>query len=167
MFTPEIVTGARGPRELVAPKEIRGPVGIPEGKRVFRAKATRYRLQLSAPEDLRLGDGRIVKGPKPLVAQFGEGFLILDLKKDADRIGLITQHVDYKGNGGLDDVWDFADEIAEARENRLSTAVQTALQATPEERAAILEALAAGDAEDFKLPPGKRPANLQPPAEKQ
>lgn len=147
---PEVLTGARGPQDEVIEKPKARPgryQQIPEGKVIFQAIAGRYRLQLTAPEDLRLTDGRIQRGERPLVAQFAEYMLVCDEKKDAKMIELIRAHPDFGR-----EFWDLKDKLVLAKEKQTKSAVDFVLGADEDQKAAILEALLQGKSADFDLP---------------
>lgn len=150
-MTPDVIDGARTPRadrnaEAASTKRQAGKT-IPDGKVVFQARGARYRIQLTAPDDQRLPDGRILRGKQAKVAVFDEHFLTLDEKKDAEKIQMIRDHQDY----GLD-FWDFRDTLARVQERRVEEAVKTFKDADPESKKAILAALAASTDDDFKIP---------------
>ena len=153
-MVPEIVEGYRGPRGEHRPKAERdtGKV-IPTGMRLFQFRASRYRLQLTAPTDDRLPDGRIKKADKALVVVADEFFKLLDSEKDKAAIAMLEQHPDY----GVD-FWDFADTLKQKREEKEREALKV-LQ-DPVSRAKIIEALRASGDDDFSLPAsGKAPAD--------
>lgn len=150
--TPEVITGARGPRDereaIVAAaqaKRIPGPVEIPANEVWFQAKYTRYRVQLTAPADQRLPDGRVLR-ENPVVAQFEGTMLKLkkDNKKDAKKIELLMAHPRF----GTDFV-DFSTVLANAKTAERDRA--TAVLQDPEQRRLIVEALKA-EGVDFDLP---------------
>jgi len=150
-MTPDVIDGARTPRaernaEAATTKRQAGRT-IPDGKVVFQARGARYRLQLTAPDDQKLPDGRILKGKQAKVAIFDEYFLTLDEKKDAEKIQMIRDHQDF----GLD-FWDFSSTLARIQERRVEEAVKTFQDADPDSKKAILAALAASTDDDFKVP---------------
>lgn len=149
MRQPEIIAGARGPIDVrqsmqTAAEARRGPglAAIPSGKVVFQSKWTKYRLQLTAPEEHKTSDGRI-KRDKAIVIQFNENMAILDEKKDARAIELALEHSQY-GN----DFWDFKTVLEGIKVKKVQEAVATL--ADPEYKAAIIEALRA-EGVDFEL----------------
>lgn len=171
---PEVVSGARGPRAEVREKgvaaEFSTGLSIPAGKRVFQAKADRYRLQLTSPAPQRLPDGRILDPEKAVVVVFKDwdgGYAVLDIVKDAFAIGEIEKHRDYLGNGGAD-FWDFAGVLAQRERSVVDLAVAAAASATPEARARILDALLQSEGSTFALPkPNEKiaePVTVQPAA---
>lgn len=146
---PEVVTGARGPRdererERMNTEANSGMTAVPKGKVVFQAIGARYRIQLTAPEERKLSDGRVVRD-KPLVAQFAEHFLLLDEKKDAQSIELIKAHESY----GVD-FWDFADILEKKKQKQVEDTRK--ILADPEVKARILAELKASGDTDFALP---------------
>ena len=156
---PQVIEGARGPRDQrdaqygqvsSAPR----PAGhnlIPEGKRVYQSTAAKYMLQLTAPEDLRLADGRLIRGAPPLRAIFSEYFLALDTKKDTERIKMLDESPYNRKNGG-EDFWDYQSILDAAVDARRATAIQTL--SNPADREAIIAALKA-EGVDFELPKQK------------
>lgn len=146
---PQVITGARGPRELVHAKRSQGPVAIPDGKRVYQAVAARYQLQLTAPGDERLPDGRILRGKKPLKVMFSEFFVTLDEAKDAEAILMLEEHPDFGR-----DFWNFQAILDSQKEARINQALEVLRD--PDARQAITQALAASGDDDFKLPPVDR-----------
>jgi hypothetical protein len=152
MRTPEVITGARAPRsdrdaEIAARRSTGANPVTPEGFITFRAIAASYRVQLTAPEDLRLGDGRILRGEKPLVAVFKNYFLHLNPEKEEDmkKIDLLMNHSHF----GID-FFDFAEEQKARKKEKAKEVVE--MLADPEGKAAIMEALRASGEVDFELP---------------
>lgn len=148
--TPEVLTGARGPRDerlaleqAAIAKRLPGLPSIPEGQVWFKSKYYRLRVQLTAPEDVRLPDGRLKRGVG-LVVQFNEGFAKLNEKKDAERIQLLRE----RENFGID-FWDFQTEIDAMVKEQQENAV-TVLR-DPRSREAIVKQLIA-EGVDFALP---------------
>lgn len=171
MGSPEVLTGARAPRSERMQEAERqraeraqrgsGIADIPAGKVVFQAVALRYRLQLTAPEERKLSDGRVIRD-RALVAKFDDGLIVLDEKKDAHTIELIRNHQDYGT-----DFWDFQEKIAQARARKTEEAVKSLadVAATPEGRQRLREALAASGDDDFAAPKagkGNAPVASQP-----
>jgi len=162
--TPEVVEGYRTVRsEAVALAEARPSPEklIPAGKTVFQFVANRYRLQLTAPEDSRLPDGRILRGAKPLVIIAEEGFKVLDNVKDKVAIQMLRDHRDYRK-----DFWDYQETLNLAQAARESEALKTlenseALQ-NPEVRAKVVALLKQSGDEDFQLPSAaKKPQKVE------
>lgn len=152
---PEVIEGYRSPRgernaeaQRQAAQRDSGSKTVPAGKTVFQAVAARYRIQLTAPEETKRSDGTI-KRDKALVAQFDEGLLILDDVKDKERIERIKAHASY----GVD-FWDFAEVLQKAKEKKAQVAIESLkdVAATPEGRAALVEALKSSGADDFEIP---------------
>jgi len=121
---------------------------IPAGQRVYQSGAARYALQLTSPEEVRLADGRIMRGARPLKAQFRDGFLILDEKKDKQAIGFLDESPYNKANGG-NQFWDFQMVLDSIVQSRREQAIK--VLTNPEDRAAIIAALKA-EGVDFDLP---------------
>ncbi len=150
-MTPDIITGARAPREdrlrEIATRRSAGanPVA-PEGFMTFRAIAASYRIQLTAPEDQKLPDGRILRS-RPIAVVFNNYFLHLNPEKaeDVQKIEMIMAHPHYGT-----DFFDFAQEQEKRKKEKAKEFVQV-LQ-DPAGRAAIIEALKASGETDFVLP---------------
>lgn len=144
---PEIVAGARGPRSTRTPKESADQVQgqVPEGQVWYQSKYARYRIQLTAPKDVHLPDGR-VKTDAPIVAQFEGAMLKLNLKKEKDRNAneLLQEH---ENLGTM--FWNFQDVLDKKRADERERAI-TVLQ-DPEQKRLIVEALRA-EGVDFALP---------------
>lgn len=152
-MNPDVIDGYRSTRDerdkqATASKRQAGRA-IPDGKVVFQSRGGRYRLQLTAPDEEKQSDGRL-RRKRAVVAQFDEFFLVLDEKKEAEKIGMIREHADY----GID-FWDFADTLRQVQERRVEDAVKTFASVDPESRKAILAALAASNDESFEVPEGK------------
>jgi hypothetical protein len=153
---PEVVTGARGPRDetkviTVDPSNVsdRAQVAgaIPEGEVWFQAQYSRLRVQLTAPQDEKLPDGR-VRREAPIVAQFNNAMLRLKKSKpkEARIIELLDEH---ESKGRL--FWNFQDVVD--RQEKAEREKAIAVLANPKQRALIVEALKAEGA-DFSLPVG-------------
>lgn len=149
---PEMITGARGPRdqrtaqaEAQVAERRPGALVIPDNEVWFQAKYRRYRVQLTAPQDERLPDGRIRRGA-PIVAQFDDYFLRLklDKKKDEEKLNYLLEH-DSLGT----DFWNFQTILDAQKESARTQAVSTL--ADPEQRKLIIAALQAEGVE-FELP---------------
>jgi hypothetical protein len=126
MPEPEVIDGYRAGRsERTAEVNSRNaklvpgaaPV-VPAGKRAFQACAAKYRIQITAPQDLRLSDGRLLRGDKAQVVQFNDHMAFLDVEKDALKIESIEKHA-YYGK----DFWDFAVIVAKAKEKQAQSAL--------------------------------------------
>ena len=120
---------------------------IPDGKRVYESRAARYRIQHTAPMDLRFSDGRVVKGEKPLVTQFVDFLIYLDEVKDFDQINMIEGHRDY---GWGHDFWPLEERLTRARQKKINEAIK--LLQDPEAAEAIMEALTQSRDVEFALP---------------
>jgi hypothetical protein len=149
---PEVLTGARGgPEErkqlgaAQAAKRGTGPDEIPANEVWFQARFTRYRVQLTAPQDQKLPDGRVLR-ENPIVGQFDKAMLRLrkDIKKDAKAIELLRKHRSYGR-----DFWDFADVLEQMRQKEVDDAVSVLKD--PSKKALILAQLKA-EGVDFVLP---------------
>lgn len=149
--TPEVLTGARGTADeraaIAAEKAAKrspGVVEVPENEIWFQGKYTKLRVQLTAPEDVRLPDGRVKRG-KPLVAQFDGGFLrIKKNKKNEELIQLLSEHESYGIN-----FWNFQDVVEKQRKAETDKVVQ--ILQDPKQRELILASLKA-EGVDFVLP---------------
>lgn len=156
---PEVITGARGPRNEVRERSARrspGLAGIPEGKTVFRFSHARYRLQLTAPEEVKRSDGTVYRA-KALVVMADNFKTTLDNLKDAETIERIRKHEAF----GVD-IFDMADDFRAVKERQTQAAID--LLADPEAKAAIIAALKASGEEDFALPGEKRARGTKPAA---
>lgn len=149
---------------------------VPAGKKVYKFVASRYRLQLTAPYDEKLPDGRVRAADKAKVVQAEDYFAILDTVKDKDRIDLI-EGIPEEGvepfrwmtppHRSLNvDFWDYAIELEAKKKQSIEAAADTLLNNTdallnPEVRKRVIEALrATGNVEGFGLPEKK--ANTKP-----
>lgn len=147
--SPSVVTGARGPRDTRPPKAVsdpaRGAAGIPEGEVWYQGRYSRLRIQLTAPQDEHLPDGR-VRTHRPIVAQFEQSFLKLKLSKERHKRTheLLQEHEKF---GQL--FWDFQDALEQKAEQEREQA--TAVLRDPAQKAIILKALQA-EGIDFDLP---------------
>jgi|SRR5687767_10024050 hypothetical protein len=154
MPTPEVVDGYRGVRAEREASAVRGsgpaPAAIPAGKVTFQFKTVRYRLQLTAPVEARLTDGRIISGGRALFVQADQGFKTLDEVKDAETIRMVREHPYF----GVD-FWDFATVLEKGEKARREQALDVLKD--PKQRALVIERLRelqeSGDA-DFTLPAG-------------
>lgn len=120
---------------------------IPEGKRIFQAKAGRYRIQLTAPQRVTFADGRIMEGDRAKVIQFQDYIAVLDKVKQAEEIKMLESHRDYKS-----DFWDLNDVITTAKKKRIEAAVALINGGDDEVREAIMNALTMGEGSDFEVP---------------
>lgn len=170
MRTPEVVDGYRTPRGDQRPKRGtgEGQREIPAGKTLIQFNATRYRLQLTNPEPVRLSNGSLYN-PKGLVVVADQGFKLLDNEKDAEAIARIKggtatvkndrgemveetfePHVDYGK-----DFHDFSETLARAKKEQVDQALKTLED--PEQKARILAALAASGEVLFPVPAAQPP----------
>lgn len=179
---PEVITGARGPASersaqyQEATQRRPGPGekylgGIPAGKKVYQFSkevASRYRLQLTAPYDEKLPDGRIRVADRAKVVTAENYFLVLDTVVDKAIIDLIEgipepgvepfrwQTPPHKYFGTH--FWDYAAVAEDLRRKAISQAADTLVHNTealkdPETRKRVIEALVAtGEVEGFGLP---------------
>src|ERR1044071_6543287 len=94
---PDVIDGYRGTRDVRnaearanAAKRGAGTINsIPAGKTVFAFRASKYRFQLTAPQDLRLTDGQIVRVGRAKAVQADNGIAILDNEEDAEAIKIL------------------------------------------------------------------------------
>ena len=150
---PEVIAGARGPREerktlgdAHTAKRGTGVATIPDGEVWYQARHSRLRVQLTSPPDVILPDGR-VKRELPIVAQFDQSFLKLNpVKKEKDRkiAALLAEHPSL-GTG----FWNFQD-VLDTQQKQDRDRTLTVLQ-DPDQRKLIIEALKA-DGVDIELP---------------
>lgn len=149
--TPEVITGARGPRDVrdaqAADQKAKRNSGLgrqPEGKVRFQSRFANLRIQLTAPPDLRDPfTGRLTPG-RPKAAQFKDHFYDVDAT-DTDRLGWLKEHPSYGKN-----FWLWSDVMEAAKKAELENVRQ--ILKDPEQRAAVLEALKESGVEDFSLP---------------
>jgi hypothetical protein len=167
MPQPEIIDGYRAGRsertaEVSARAAKLGPgaaSAIPEGKRAFQFVAAKYRVQVTAPQDLRLSDGRLLRGDKAQAVQAENYMAILDVKKDALKIEALEKHA-YYGK----DFWDYAEVVAKAKEKQAQSAMVSltdpAVLSTlsQKDREKIVETLLATQDDDFEIAKDKKQA---------
>lgn len=150
--TPEVITGARGPREVreaqgleAKAKRNSGLGKQPEGKIRFQSRFANLRIQLTAPPDLRDPfTGRLTPG-RPKAAQFRDHSYDVD-KNDTEKIGWLTSHPNYGQSFWL---WETVMKDAKRQEVEHAKRVLE----DPEQRAAVLQALRESGVKDFVLPP--------------
>lgn len=149
--TPEVITGARGPREVreaqAAEQKAKRDSGLgkqPEGKIRFQSRYANLRIQLTAPPDLRDPfTGRLTPG-RPKAAQFRDH--VYDVGADeTDKIGWLKTHPAFGKS-----FWLWSDVVEESRRQDRESAKR--ILADPEQRAAVLEALKESGVTDFVLP---------------
>jgi hypothetical protein len=152
LTNPEVIAGARGPREerdalarSQAAERTQVRTAIPEGEVWYQGLYSKLRIQLTAPIADRLPDGR-VRQDKALVAQFDNYFLRLKLshKKDKALYDLLEEH---PSKDKL--FWNFSKVIEKRDQDARDKAV--AVLQDPGQRELILQALKA-EGVDFQLP---------------
>jgi len=149
---PEVITGARGPRDVRAAqaeeakaKRGSGLQRAPEGKVRFQSAFSNLRIQVTAPVDLRDPfTGRITPG-RPKAAQFRENVYDVPIG-DTDTLNHLKTHPGY----GVK-FWLLDDIIQEAKKVQVEQARRILMD--PEQRDAVLEALKESGVSDFSLPP--------------
>lgn len=147
--TPEVVTGARGPREerkAVAGQATakRNPVAFGDDKIVFQSRYANHRIQVTAPPDIKDPfTGRLTQG-RPKVAQFREHILMVN-KSDEDQLEWLTNHPNFRR-----DFWLMSEIIEEGKKQDREQAKRVLLD--PEQREAILAELKESGELDFTLP---------------
>lgn len=149
--TPEVITGARGPREAreitAAEQRAKRDSGLgkqPEGKIRFQSRFANLRIQLTAPPDLRDPfTGRLTPG-RPKAAQFRDHEYDVDAT-DTEKIGWLKDHPAFGKS-----FWLWSDIVEEAKRQDVQNAKR--ILADPEQRAAVLEALKESGVTDFVLP---------------
>lgn len=148
--TPEVTTGYRGPKgEFVErSKTSAGLKAIPEGKRIFQASHGRYRLQLTAPNTLRLTDGRIIDAERPKVVQFEDYQKMYDVVKDKEVIELIEGHKHFNI-----DFWDLQTKLDDAKEKKLNSVIEFVASADPDQIEVLKAVLAQSGDQSFGLTP--------------
>ena len=150
--TPEVITGARGPRDTrnaqadeKRAKKNSGLQRAPEGKVRFQSAFSNLRIQVTAPTDLRDPfTGRITPG-RPKAAQFRDNFYDVPVG-DVDTLAFMKAHPAY----GVK-YWLLEDVIKEAKKVQVEQARRVLMD--PEQREAVLEALRESGVSDFSLPP--------------
>lgn len=149
--TPEVITGARGPRDVrdaqVADKVAKRTLGAkaPAGKVRFQSRYANYRIQLTAPPDLRDPfTGRLTAG-RPKAAQFRDHFYDV-AETDTETLNYLTSHPAFGRT-----FWLLSEIVEQARKAQVAATKQQ-LQSDPEFRARIIEALKESNDPDFKLP---------------
>lgn len=162
---PDVIAGYRGTRDTMkaearanAAKRGAGAAPfIPPGKRVFQFRGAKYRFQITAPQDLRLTDGQLIRGGKAQVVQAENGLAILDIVKDATAIEVLENSPFNTKNGGQD-FWDYAEVLENAAKKQAEQTVNALTnpevlgQLSEADKLKILERLTAGTDEDFSLP---------------
>lgn len=163
MANPEIVTGARGPRgtrppKSAEPESVQAAGGIPENEVWYQARYARLRVQLTAPQDTKLPDGRIIVS-EPTVAQFDQSMLKLNLDKEKDKKihNLLQEHVNLNNT-----FWNFQDVLDQAKRDEREAAIKPLRD--PDQRRLIIEALQA-EGVDFEMP--KAPPSSKPTKSKE
>lgn len=145
---PEVIVGARGPRDVreaqAADAKAKRPLGLkraPAGKIRFQAAFANLRIQLTAPPDLRDPfTGRVTAG-RPKAAQFRDHFYdveetnteVLDILKSSPNFGKTF--------------WLLSDVVEVAKKQQVES-VKQQLQ-DPEFAAAVREALTVGATAEF------------------
>lgn len=150
--TPEVITGARGPREArelqASEQRAKRDSGLgkqPAGKLRFQALYSNLRIQLTAPPDLRDPfTGRLTPG-RPKAAQFRDHVYDVD-ENDVERIGWLKAHPAYGKS-----FWLWSDVVEQGKRQEVEHAKR--ILADPEQRAAVLQALKESGVKDFVLPP--------------
>lgn len=150
--TPEVITGARGPRDVrnaqAAEKQAKRGLGLkiaPLDVIRFQSAYANLRVQLTAPPDIRDPfTGRLTPG-RPKAAQFKDHFYDVKVTEE-DKLGWMKSHPAFGKS-----FWLLSDVIAEAKKKQVEQAKKTLMD--PEQRAAVLEALKESNVADFVLPP--------------
>lgn len=149
--TPEVITGARGPRDVrdaqAAEQKAKRNSGLgkqPDGKVRFQSRFANLRIQLTAPPDLRDPfTGRLTPG-RPKAAQFRDHVYDVDAS-DAEKIGWLKDHPAYGRS-----FWLWSDVVEEGKRQDVQNAKR--ILEDPEQRAAVLQALKESGVTDFVLP---------------
>ena len=149
--TPEVISGARGPRDVrdaqAAEAKSKRPLGTkaPVGKVRFQSRYANLRIQVSAPADIRDPfTGRITPG-RPKAAQFRDHNYDV-AETDSDQLQFLKDHPAYGRT-----FWLLSDIVEAARKEQVAS-TKRQLEADPEFRAAILEALKESNVGEFELP---------------
>lgn len=150
--TPEVISGARGPRDVreaqAAEKRSKNTLGAakaPAGKIRFQSRFANLRIQLTAPPDLRDPfTGRINPG-RPKAAQFRDHFLDV-AETDTEQLDILKNHPAFGRT-----FWLWSEVIEQARKAQVES-TKRQLAEDPEFRARIMEALKESNDSDFSLP---------------
>jgi hypothetical protein len=145
---PEVITGARGPRDVreaqANEKKAKRALGLkkaPEGKIRFQSAFANLRIQLTAPPDLRDPfTGRIQAG-RPKAAQFRFHFYDVDAS-NTEVLEIMKSHPNFGKT-----FWLLSDIVAKAEKQQVET-VKKQLQ-DPEFAAAVREALGQSASAEF------------------
>ena len=145
---PEVITGARGPRDVresqVADKKAKRALGLkraPEGKIRFQSPYSNLRIQLTAPPDLRDPfTGRVTVG-RPKAAQFRNNFYDVDAS-NSEVLDILKSHPNFGKT-----FWLLSDVIAQAEKQQVES-VKQQLQ-DPEFAALVKEALGVSASAEF------------------
>jgi hypothetical protein len=146
--TPEVISGARGPRSersTLSDGSQRNPVGDKRpGKIVFQSAFASHRIQVTAPPDIKDPfSGRLTQG-RPKTAQFRNNILAVD-EKDEDMLAWLRGHPKFNI-----EFWLLSDVIQAGKDAQRETARQ--VLADPEQREALLAELKESGDLDFNLP---------------
>jgi len=145
---PEVITGARGPRDVrdaqAADQKAKRTLGLrkaPEGKIRFQSAYSNLRLQLTAPPDLRDPfTGRVTVG-RPKAAQFRDHFY--DVKEsDAEILDWLKSHPNFGST-----FWLLSDVVEIAKKQQVES-VKQQLQ-DPEFASLVKEALGVSASAEF------------------
>ena len=146
--TPEVITGARGPRserKTLSDGSQRNPVGDKRpGKIVFQSAFATHRIQVTAPPDIKDPfTGRLTQG-RPKTAQFRNNILAVD-EKDDDMLQWLRGHPKFNV-----EFWLLSDVIQAGKDAQRGVARE--VLADPEQREALLAELRESGELDFTLP---------------
>jgi len=145
---PEVITGARGPRDVrdaqAADQKAKRTLGLrkaPEGKIRFQSAYSNLRLQLTAPPDLRDPfTGRVTVG-RPKAAQFRDHFY--DVKEsDTEILDWLKSHPNFGAT-----FWLLSDVVEIAKKQQVES-VKQQLQ-DPEFASLVKEALGVSASAEF------------------
>lgn len=145
---PEVITGARGPREqrnaVAEEKKAKRALGLkkaPEGKVRFQSPYANLRIQLTAPPDLRDPfTGRVTAG-RPKAAQFRNNFYDVDAS-NTEILDILKSHPNFGKT-----FWLLSDVIAIAEKQQVED-VRQKLQ-DPEFAKLVKEALGVSASAEF------------------
>jgi hypothetical protein len=141
---PEIVTGAKGPRDLnmlPSAQAVEAFVAPKEGEVVFRSRIVNFMIQIKGAVHRMVGD--VVLDEPPIIAKFSQGEY---RTTNPEHIAWLKS----RGNFGLTgDYWDQSEAVVMAEEAQYAQFLDQV------ERNPKLKARLAMDAnlKDFKLPP--------------
>lgn len=145
---PEVITGARGPRDVRASQaeeqKAKRPLGLkraPEGKIRFQGAFANLRIQLTAPPDLRDPFTGRVNAGRPKCAQFRDHFYDVDAN-NKEVLDILEAHPALGKT-----FWHLSDVIEVARKQQVESVKN--MMKDPEFAESVREALEQGASPEF------------------